>query len=189
MERMIRTFIAVDIPDSTRVNIGKLQDKLRQHRADVKWVRPEGIHITLKFLGNVEEGRIEEVVHAVREAVNSLDPFVVALGGTGTFPNARRPRVLWVGVEKGSENLVELATRIEAKLSDLGFPKEKRKFSAHLTIGRVRSPSRIEATVRAMHSIGFEGEGFEVGEVVVMKSDLRPTGAIYTALGRIKLRG
>jgi 2'-5' RNA ligase len=185
----IRTFIAVRIPDSIRDRIAKLQTELRKHGADIKWVRPESIHVTLKFLGDVEETRMEEVGEAVEKAVEHIPPFVVSVNGLGTFPNDRRPRVLWVGVDQGDGELVDMAKRIEDSLSVLGFEKEERRYSAHLTMGRVRSPRRIGETVRAMHVSDFSGGAFRVEEVFVMKSDLKPTGAVYTALKTIKLRG
>jgi len=189
LERKLRTFIAVTIPDSVREKIAEFQEELKQHGADVKWVRPESIHITLKFLGDVEEERIDEVARAVQRAVEGVKPFPVSVGGAGTFPNDRRPRVLWVGVEESAEKLADLAMRIDGELSVLGFERERRKYSGHLTIGRVRSPNRIGPTVEAMHSVEFEGGVFEAAEVLFVKSDLKPTGAVYTALKRIKLQG
>ena len=189
MNRSIRTFIAVDIPDEIRERIAAFQDGLKQYRADVKWVRPASIHLTLKFLGDVEEKWIEEVANAVQKATRGTEPFSVSVCGTGTFPNDRRPRVLWIGVEQGVEKLKTLALKIDETLSELGFEKEKRAYSAHLTLGRVRSPNRIASTVESMHTLGFDGGTFDVGEIFVMKSDLKPTGAVYTALKRIKLEG
>jgi len=186
---MIRTFIAINLPDSVRERIAEFQAKLKQDRADVKWVRPESIHITLKFLGDVEEEKMDGVAQAVQRSVEGMSAFTVSVEGTGTFPNDRRPRVLWVGVEEGAEKLADLAMNLDRELSGLGFEGEKRKYSAHLTIGRVRSLNRMDGTVESMRALGFEGEAFEVRDVVVMKSDLQPTGAVYTALRRINLQG
>lgn len=189
MGQNIRTFVAVRIPDGIRDRIAKLQAELRKHGADVKWVRPESIHMTLKFLGDVEETRMEEIGEAVEKAVERIHPFTVSVNGTGTFPNDQRPRVLWVGVDQGNEELVDMAKKIEDSLSVLGFKKEGRRYSAHLTMGRVRSPRRIGETVDAIHALGFSGGAFRIEEVCVMKSDLKSTGAVYTALKTIKLRG
>ena len=189
MTEKIRTFIAINIPDHVREAIREFQKKLKEHRADVKWVRPESIHITLKFLGDVEIGRIDKIAHAVQDAVKDTEPFAVSVSGVGMFPNERRPRVLWVGVKEGAEILSDLAGKIDHALSTMGFEKEKRKYSAHLTLGRVRSPGYIEKTVKDMRSMGFESEPFTVGSIEVMKSQLLKTGALYTALHHIKLKG
>ena len=189
MTQKIRTFIAIDIPGSIREKIAGFQAELKRHKADVKWVRPGGIHITLKFLGNVEEQKIDEIEQAVRNAVEGLNAFTLSVGGSGVFPNDRRPRVLWVGVKEGSSILVQLAERIENECAHLGFEKEKRKYSAHLTLGRVRSQKGIGSIIEVMKTMGFEGESFKVSEILLMKSDLKPTGAVYTVLKRIKLEG
>ena len=187
MTEKIRTFIAINIPDDVRAAIGKFQTELREHRADVKWVRPESIHITLKFLGDVEVARIKEIAQSIQEAMKDVDPFTVSVQGVGTFPNDRRPRVLWVGVKTGADILSDVAARIDGALSGLGFEKEKRRYSAHLTLGRVRSTRGIEAVIQAMRAVGFETQPFDVAEIDVMKSVLQRTGAVYSVLERIKL--
>ena len=187
MTEKIRTFIAINIPDDVRAAIGEFQGTLREHRADVKWVRPESIHITLKFLGDVEATRIKKIARSIDETVKDVEPFAVSVQGVGTFPNDRRPRVLWVGVRTGADILSDVAARIDGALSGLGFQKEKRRYSAHLTLGRVRSTKGIEAVVRGMRDLGFETKQFDVAEIDVMKSVLQRTGAVYSVLERIKL--
>ena len=189
LDSMIRTFIACDIPNTIRKKIASFQSTLREYRADIKWVRPESIHITLKFLGDVEESKIQAVVQAVGQAAKSKVPFTTSIEGTGTFPNDRSPRILWIGIQEGADRLADLASRMEEAFFLLGFPKEKRSYSAHLTLGRVRSLHRIQDTIRALHSTPFEAGSFRVDEIVVMKSDLQSTGAVYTPLHRIKLEG
>ena len=177
------------MPRSIRDSIGRFQSEMKPHRADVKWVRPESIHITLKFLGDIAEDRVDDVARAIQRGVEGAGPFPVSVGGAGMFPAGGRPRVFWVGVKEGERKLSDLAFRIENALSGLGFEKEKRKYSAHLTIGRVRSPRGMQPVVEAIRSATFEAGVFEAGEVVLMRSDLKPTGAVYTALRTIKLRG
>ena len=189
MKPTIRTFVAIDVPAGVRESIGGFQAGLKRHDADVKWVRPESIHITLKFLGDVAGGRIGEMANALRGAVEGASPFRVSVEGTGVFPGGQKPRVLWIGVKEGAEALSVLASHVDAALSGLGFDREKRKYSAHLTIGRVRSPKGIQPVVEAMQSAAFEAGVIEAEEIVLMKSDLQPMGAVYTALERIKLRG
>jgi len=185
----IRTFIAVHVPDRVRSKIAEFQNRLKPFGCDVRWVRPESIHVTLKFLGDVRAEQIGGIAESIRKAVESLDSFDVLVGGAGVFPDARRPRVLWIGVQKGSEELIVLASKIEDVCSKFNFKKEMRAFSAHLTIGRVRSPKGIASLMEAMQTIGFEGGSYPVEEIVVMKSDLQQTGAVYTPLHRIKLQG
>jgi 2'-5' RNA ligase len=185
----IRTFIAIAIPNHIRERIGEFQNRLRKEEAMIKWVRPESIHITLKFLGDVAEERIDDIAQAAREVVSGREPFEVGVGSVGTFPNDRRPRVLWIGVQHGSELVADIARRVDRALTPLGFKRDKRLYSAHLTIGRVRSPQRIKSTINTMQSIGFTGSSFKVETVDVMKSQLLPTGAVYTKLREIKLKG
>ena len=185
----IRTFVAIDVPEEVRQEIRDFQAPLKRMGADVKWVRPESIHITLKFLGNVAENRVGEITEALAGCVSGIAPFRVIVAGTGMFPGAQLPRVLWVGVKDGAEALSVLASRIDESLSGLGFDREKRKYSAHLTIGRVRSPRGFQPVAEAICAATFEAGVVGAGEIVLVKSDLKPTGAVYTALERIKLRG
>ena len=186
---MIRTFIAVSVPDVVRERIGRFQTVLRKHGANIKWIRPGSIHITLKFLGDVHTSRIELIAAAVHSAVWESEVFTVSISGTGTFPNDRRPRVLWLGISEGKEELSKLAVKTDEALTDLGFEREKRPYSPHLTMGRVRSEKGIQSTVDAMHQSGFDGGSFEVNDVFVMRSELKSTGAVYTVLEVIKLQG
>jgi RNA 2',3'-cyclic 3'-phosphodiesterase len=190
MNGSIRTFIAVHIPDTVRRDIGALIEGLRPAAGgDVKWVRPESLHLTLKFLGDVEEGRIPAVGTKVETAVSSRPAFDVALGGTGAFPNPRRPSVLWIGVPQGAEPMAALAGDIESALAGLGFEREKRPFSAHLTIGRVRPAGNAGRTVERMAEKGFKSDPFKVDSIHLMKSELQRSGAEYTVLRTIKLQG
>jgi len=185
----IRTFIAVPIPQAVKESITSLQGPLVRSQADIKWVRPDSIHITLKFLGDVESGRIPEVVRAIEPAVLAIRPFSVQIGGCGFFPNAKKPNVLWIGVSEGADALALLAQRIDDALSDIGFEREKRAFRSHLTIGRVRSTRHIEDAVSMLQSSPFDAGTFEARTVNLMKSDLRPEGAVYTPLFTFNLQG
>ena len=187
-EGMLRTFIAVSIPDSIRDLIGRFQSTLRSYGGNVKWVRPNSLHRTLKFLGDVHRSRIESIARTITAGVDNFGAFTVSISGTGTFPNDRRPRVLWIGFTEGKESLVTLANRSDIALSEIGFKRETRPFSPHLTLGRVRSPKGIDSTVDAMHQTGFDGGSFEVNDVFVMRSELKPTGAVYSVIEVIKLQ-
>jgi 2'-5' RNA ligase len=187
---MIRTFIAIEIPDSIHKKIAKVQDELesKKQRAHISWTKPGNIHLTLRFLGEIEESRIDSVGEAIEKAVQPFAPFTFLVTNFGAFPNFRRPRVLWIGIENPSSQLIQMAEKIEDQLSKIGFPSEKRKFSPHLTIGRVKS-ALSQSFVQLLQEKSFEGGEVRVEEVVVMKSELRPTGAVYTPLKKNRLMG
>jgi 2'-5' RNA ligase len=183
----MRTFIAVELPENIKNKIGELQAPLKRTNAFVSWVKPENIHITLKFLGEVPEEKINEVFSAIEIALKETKKFKINLKGMGAFPDFRRPRVIWVGTGKGGEELLSMANKIEEEMEKIGFPKENRKFSPHFTIGRVKSPKNIEKLMEKVKSTDFETEDIGVNEVTVMKSQLHPAGAIYTPLKKIPL--
>ncbi len=184
---MIRSFIAVDIPEAVRENLDGLLGKLKTNQADVKWVKSKSIHITLKFLGDVEEMQLPQIKEIMGNVAKNIQPFTVSIEGTGAFPNDRRPRVLWVGVRKGSETLIRLAADIDSQLAAIGFEREKQSYSPHLTLGRVRSPKKIDSVIDMMHSMTFHAGEFLNENILLMKSDLRPDGAVYTVMEKIKL--
>ena len=183
----IRTFIAVEIPESIKSRIERLQKPLRQIGTKVSWTNASNVHLTLKFLGGVEASRIERVSKAIERAARGTAPFEVEIGGTGCFPSPRSPRVLWVGLPDVPEALKQLYSNIETELDREGFPREKRRFSPHLTIGRIRAQHNATTVAEALIASGFEPEAFKATEVIVMRSDLKPTGSIYTPQAVIKL--
>ncbi len=185
----MRTFIAIELPEEIKKQIEQLQAPLKRTDTFVSWVKPGNIHITLKFLGEVPEDKINEVFSATQKALEGTRKFTMSLKGTGVFPNLRRPRVIWIGTGSGEEELSIMAKRIEEEMERVGFPKEKRKFSAHFTVGRVKSPRNIEKLMELVESTDFQTEDIEVNEVVVMRSQLHPAGAIYTPLKKIPLAG
>ncbi|MBN2008675.1 RNA 2',3'-cyclic phosphodiesterase [candidate division KSB1 bacterium] len=180
---MVRTFIAIEIPAIIRSTITDLQNTLKKDPARIGWVKVDNIHITLKFLGDVERSKIEIISQAVTQACKIFNPFSVRVAGVGAFPNMHRPRVIWVGATSENESLVRLAMSIQTALEPLGFPREKQSFKAHLTIGRVKDTNYIE---RVMHRLNgyssFDGGSFEVKQIIVMQSELRSTGSVYTPL-------
>ncbi len=187
---LIRTFIAIEIPDEVKAKMREVQDGLRKSGADVGWVRMEGVHLTLKFLGNVESGRIEELAKAVEEAAAGTGPIELSVGGIGVFPNERSPRVVWLGLSGELEALAGLYEKVEAACEGLGFKRESRPFKAHLTLGRVKSPKGRDRLMRAVAEIEkIELGGFTAEAVSVMRSELRPTGAVYTELRRAGFGG
>lgn len=183
----LRLFVALELPGDVRRALAALVERLASTGADVKWVEEENFHLTLKFLGEVEPVRLAPLGEALSRAAAQMAPFRFTAAGTGAFPSARRPRVIWVGVEEGKEELRDLAGRMDRALADLGFPPEERPFSAHLTLGRVRSPKGMEELVRALGAATFEGREVAVREVVLFQSVLGRAGPVYTPLGRYPL--
>jgi 2'-5' RNA ligase len=191
MTHTIRTFIAVEMDPAIRRAAKGLIEKFREAGADVGWAATENMHLTLKFLGDVRDADVPRVCQAVREAVAGVAPFELEIRGAGAFPNLSRPRVIWLGAAEGEEAMANLADRIEAVLESLGFPREARRFHAHLTLGRVR---RGGPAISALARLVQEHAAAEIGrssveEVVVFSSQLKPTGAVYEALDRAELGG
>jgi RNA 2',3'-cyclic 3'-phosphodiesterase len=183
----LRLFLAVELPLETREALGRLQAELRRVTAGWRWVRPEGIHLTLRFLGEVPDAEQGRTHRAWSDAAARCRPCRFGLRGLGTFPGPGRPRVLWVGVEETPETagaLSETAAEIEAAARSLGFPAEARGFRPHLTLARAAKPrpSPVPEHLRAV-----ELDGGEAREVVLIRSQLLPSGARYTALERFPL--
>lgn len=186
---MIRSFIAIDIPDDIKEKIAGIQSELRESQADVRWVKPGSIHLTLKFLGNIEEAQAKEVEEQMRESAKGISPFSINVTGIGVFPNRRNPRVIWIGLEEATGALSALQKRIEENLTILGFEKEGRNFSPHLTIGRVKSSKGKSRLIEILEEKKEEHlhRNLSVHEFRLMKSELKPAGPVYTVLGTIAL--
>ena len=188
MTDRIRTFIAIEIPERVKDRIGRLQQRLRSIDCQASWVKPSNIHLTLKFLGDVPRERIAHVVSSVERACTTTPPFEVEATGVGCFPSPRNPRVLWVGLSTGeAAGLVKLHSAIEAELGGRGFARDKKPFNPHLTIARLRSPKNARQLAEQLLTEGFEAERFTAREVIVMRSELNPSGSVYTPLATIAL--
>ncbi len=184
MANTLRLFIAVELPEEVLRRLGEVLAGLRQQRLPgIRWVRPEGIHLTLKFLGGVEESRIPGIVLAMEKAVAGVRPFTLRMEDAGAFPNMRSPRVVWLGVNGDVAPLVGIQQRLEEALEAQGFERESRKFSAHLTLGRVNgrlTPREIEGLAAAMGQVQrMEAAEIPVNSISLMESTLRPDGAEY----------
>ena len=178
----IRTFIAIPLPDSVLVEFRKLNRKMRSISRDVKWVRPESIHLTLKFLGNLEPATLDRVFAAMDRCFQSAqEKFSLMVGGLGAFPHLKRPRALWVGVQgEGFKHLLSLQQQIEMELAEEGFEKEKRKFSPHLTVGRVKFTGHLEELLKTFMEYPFPEMNFTVERIQIMRSELKSDGAVYS---------
>ncbi len=184
---MIRTFIAIEIPEEIQKQVALLAGSLKGSGTNVRWVNQENIHLTLKFLGDVQEARIEGLARAVAEVTRGTAPFEVSLSVVGVFPSMRSPRIVWVGVGEGEEPIERLQKGIEENLARIGFPKEGRKYTPHITIGRVKSKRGVEELVAKLRQTSFSSEPFKVEGVTVFGSKLTPEGPVYTRLEEVKL--
>lgn len=189
----IRTFIAIELTEDARDALGRLQERLKRTPGGKagRWVKKESIHLTLKFLGDIPEEKVDQVCKGVRGACEGRHPFSVTIAGLGCFPNTRRPRVLWAGVNGEVDALCALQEAVEREMVALEFPEERHSFTPHLTLARMQRDARPE-DVRALGQMAEEAPEKEIGQievdaVSVMQSDLQPTGAVYTELCHIPL--
>lgn len=185
---MIRSFLAIELPDTIQTRLGEIEKDLESASADVRWVSPEKIHLTLKFFGSIEEAKIESIMDAIRRPVEETRTFEIRARGTGAFPGLRNPRVVWVGLDDPDGRLRDFQKQLDACLEKVGFEAESRDFRPHLTLGRVRSNRGKEGLIRKIEKHREEEVGvFRVEKVTLFKSDLRPTGSIYTPLREVRL--
>ena len=186
MSETFRAFIAIDLPESVRSFLSKAQEALKLYGFRVKWVRPQNIHLTLKFLGNTATADSDKIAAAMALAARNCPGVSLAAKGIGVFPNVRRPRVIWAGLNGELEILANLQQTLDAHLADLGFPRETRAFKSHLTLGRVKgkiASDRINAAIDKLKDL--ESGSFEINQIILFKSELRPSGAVYTQVRRV----
>jgi RNA 2',3'-cyclic 3'-phosphodiesterase len=184
----MRLFIAIELPDSIKQGIAKVQEDLRKTGANAGWTRPEGIHLTLKFLGEVQETKVQEIMASLNGAVKGSGALNLEVAGTGAFPNSKAPRVLWIGVAGDIEKLAALQAAIEDAMEKAGFEREARRFSPHLTLARIKFPKPRDNWQQFIEGIkDVTLGGFEAGRVSLMKSELKREGAVYTEMGRVEL--
>jgi len=187
----IRTFIAVDLAAGVKSRLAGLQDQLGRSAAGVKWTRTENMHLTLLFLGEVEQLEVVSICRLVQQRARKHAPFVLEAAGLGAFPNPRRPKILWVGLTEGVAELRALHADLEEGLLDLGcYRREDREYTPHLTLGRLSHDDREEewGTILAKHA-DWQGGSSPVDEVLVMASEMRKNGPEYSVLGRGPLAG
>jgi len=186
--RSIRSFIALEVPVELKRWIKEVQTQLRNETgATITWARSEGIHLTLKFLGDVEEELLPKIEQELVEIADRVPPIELKTTTTGGFPNLRRPKVLWVGLEAVDE-LYRLQEDIDAALSKLGFPKEDRRFHPHLTVGRVRFVEKDCRMPEKFGEIKAPTHVWNAERIFLMSSELKPTGAEYAVIAEIPFR-
>ncbi len=179
----MRTFIAVEIPEKQRKIIWEFINEQKKKNLLIKWVEFENLHITLKFLGEVDEKKLDEILPLLSTISSRTISFNLCLENLGCFPNIRNPRVLWVGVSQGGDDLIKLATELENVLYKIGFKKEEKKFHPHLTIGRIKTLCSVDDIINQP----IKTDSFVVKEFILFKSTLLPTGPVYEKLNRFPL--
>ncbi|MDV2504162.1 MAG: RNA 2',3'-cyclic phosphodiesterase [bacterium] len=186
----IRAFIAVDVPPPVQEALGELQRGMEEAGLKARWPRPQDVHVTLAFLGNVPSEQVPELRAAMEEAAQGAGPLEVHVGGVGAFPNERWPRVIWVGFEEPTGGLAALHKRLEAALVPLGYEPEDRPFRPHLTVARIKVPARAGQVVHALEAHKDVDLGkITIDRIVLYQSTLKPTGPAYTVLEEVALGG
>jgi RNA 2',3'-cyclic 3'-phosphodiesterase len=186
-----RTFIGVDIGDQIRAAAAALQKDLARTGASVKWAAPESMHVTLLFLGEVDDRELHAVCKAVRDAAAGEPPFPLRVSGVGAFPTPRRPKILWAGITDGAEPLQRLNAALEERMLDLGcYRKEERGYTPHLTLGRVAGDADSFALAAELPKrLAWDGGRTTVDEVLVFSSEMDRAGPVHTVIGRAPLAG
>ncbi|MDD2890781.1 MAG: RNA 2',3'-cyclic phosphodiesterase [bacterium] len=178
----MRTFIAVKIPEPVKKDVFSFQNKLKsQFTREIKWVEPENIHLTMKFIGETKQEQIESINTVIQSCITNTKPFQISFDGAGAFPNLQFPKILWVDLKEGREKIMKLMISLNEKLADIGFEFETRELSPHLTIGRVKSP------ISNLHFPVFTSNPFEINNIYLIKSELTRDKPIYTDIKEFAL--
>jgi 2'-5' RNA ligase len=185
----MRAFIAIELPEAVQSELARLQGQLAKAEADVKWVEEDNLHVTMRFLGEIPEPQRQAIEQLLSRIASHTDRIPLSLSHVGAFPSLSAPRVIWVGIEQGSEALSQMAREIEEGLQTLDLPKEDRAFAAHVTVGRVRSfRNRAQLTSRLKEVVWEPPEPFVVAHLTFFQSALIGSGPIYTPIARLPFK-
>jgi len=189
MDYKIRTFIGVEIAEKSRNQVAKFAQKLQEPDADIKWEPPHKFHVTLKFLDEILNEEVNDICLRIQRAVKDLQPFTLGLRGAGAFPNIQKPRNVWVGVAEGRKEITEVARRVDCAMQEIGFPRELRPFTPHVTLGRVKHATPALAD---MSDLLAQYENIDLGKsyiksVTVFASHMARSGSNYTVLATCPL--
>lgn len=188
----MRTFIAIDLPREIKDFLSRLQERLKTSQADVKWVQPQNIHLTLKFLGEIDDKKLNRIIQILEDICRQNLPFYIRISSMGAFPKTYAPRVIWVGIDKGDMQSKQIATALEDKIKNVGLPAEDRPFTSHITIGRTKSSYNRERLVQDLNNLAFnfgrETPEFLVTRLTLFKSTLTPKGPIYEIIHNANLK-
>ncbi len=185
----MRCFIAIPLPEYIHKQLAQIQSQLKETGADVKWVNSGNIHLTLKFLGEVEEAKSKTISEELKKISCKHTNFKTCAGELGTFPTLSNPRVIWIGINKNEDKIIKLQKGIEEVFQSLDFEKETRPFHPHLTLGRVRDKKNIQSLIQKIKSsLSLQDNCFAADKIVLLKSALKPQGAEYTTIDEFKLK-
>lgn len=188
----MRTFIAIELPQDIKDSLAKLQNRLKETGADVKWVEPQNIHLTLKFLGERDEKKVKQISQVIEKVALGRSTFAARIASLGAFPGIKSPRVIWVGINQGDSETKEIAKELEEEIAKIGIPKEDRPFSSHITIGRTRSSLNRERLAQELQGLANDLAGknleFCITKITIFKSTLTPKGPIYERLKDASLK-
>ena len=165
-----------------------VQEQLKESRADVRWESEEKLHATIKFLGDVQENVLPSVLSIIKKSIVKFPHFLLNYQGIGCFPNMRNPNVIWIGCHNADGTLEQIKNTLDDELEVFGFVKEKRNFSPHITLGRVKGPSRLRDLTSLIEKVTFEPKGAIVKTVTVLRSKLKPQGSEYSILDEVPLQ-
>lgn len=184
----MRSFIAIELPDPIKASLTPMVDRLRRTRVRASWVKPERMHLTLRFLGDVAEERLAALGEHLSAGLSGIEPFPLRVQGVGAFPNTRRPVVLWAGVGSLEGALTDVQAAAERAAQSIGLKPERRAFRAHVTIARVKQSGGFgELSVALRREEDFEAGPFQAGAVTLFSSELAPSGPVYTRLREFPL--
>ncbi|MBI5020300.1 MAG: RNA 2',3'-cyclic phosphodiesterase [Ignavibacteriales bacterium] len=186
--KLIRTFLAFDTPSIIKDEMEKLQSELKKSGADVKWERKDKFHATIKFLGDVKEETLPNVLNEIDSIVSTMEATQVIYQHLGAFPNKKNPRIIWVGCENSEGILLNLKNTLDQTLSKFGFEIETRPFHPHITLGRIKSSNRLINLLPMLENLTFEPQKAIINEILVMRSILKPEGSEYSIIKNIPLR-
>ena len=190
-QKNIRAFLAIEPPEDVLQAVDLLQEKLKKEiKGKISWTRSQSNHITLKFFGNIDKDDIKNICTVVEKQVALLPPLSLTIEKLGVFPDARRPRVLWLGATGDVEKLTALQIKMESDFEGIGFPRENRPFRTHLTLGRIKIPQEITGIIETLNKYSdFTAAEFSCKEIILFQSKLTKQGAIYTKLGKFNFSG
>jgi 2'-5' RNA ligase len=184
----MRLFIAIEVPESLKRELAAVQDKLKAAAVNASWTRSAGMHLTLQFLGEVPETNVTKIVNALADVAGTRSGFSIGIAGIGAFPDQKNARVVWAGVDGDVAKLSTLRSAVEDAMAALGFDRDRRSFTPHLTLGRIKHIPARDRWLNSLNGVkGLALPAFEVHDILLIKSELRLSGAAYTELGRFTL--
>ena len=180
--RLIRTFIAIPVPESVFVLQGNLKNTIEKKTGKVRWVKRDQLHLTLKFVGDTPEESIDDVRGVMQKVANQMTPFKIFIQGVGCFPKIERPRVMWVGLDGAIDKLNQLVTAVHDGLHPLGFPREEKEFHPHITMARAKYPQKKTPDISSFLNTTYDPIPFRIEKIQFISSELFPNGPVYTIL-------